>query len=139
MFKSIAKTSATISVAALMLGMAPSAWAGDPAKAAMEPEAETIETLDEAQRQADLKALLVVGTQVFDTDGASLGWISSVIQDEAGMVTAVTLPDTDGEIAVDSLDVKDGKLIATIEKAGDGEGEDPYGLESAKDDLGEIN
>ena len=141
MFKSIAKTSATLSVAALMLGMAPGAWAGDPADTTMEPEAETIQTLDEAQRQADLKALLVVGTQVFDADGVSLGWISSIIEDEEGQVLAVTLPDTEGSIAVDSLDVSDGKLVATIEQAAvpDGEGDDPYNLDNPEEDLGEIN
>ena len=141
MFKSIAKKSATVSVAALMLGMAPSAWAGDPVQDTMEPEAETIQTLDEAQRKADLKALLVVGTQVFDAEGASLGWISSVIEDEEGKITAVTLPDTDGSIAVDSLDVADGKLIAVIEKAEepDGEGDDPYNLKNPESELGEIN
>ncbi len=109
MFNSFAKTTAMAALAGLMIGLPPAAWGGD-------PEATPIESDAASQMSAssdDLQSYLSIGAKVIDQDGLSLGWITSVIADDTGHVTAITVPDMDETISVSDLSVEDGVVVFT--------------------------
>ncbi len=98
---------------------------------------EISETTDTVETD-DLSSHMEIGKSVVDPDGRMLGWITSVIKDETGAVTAVTILDVEGEVGMDKLSVADGRLVADGVPVESTEDDDWSETEDDKEDYSEL-